>query len=173
MMLRRLGSLLSNVNSPDNTLPIIPLHTSFCDFLINKQKSGDFFVVIPDAHYGLAHACLGLVLRDLRFNICEIESSYLANKDIPGLEARIAEHLPPALVYACRFYGAHIRHLGFETNLFGKLRDFFETKFLFWLESLSLTGNMCLALPVLTYLNLWLASGQGVSPNHHFCETGK
>ena len=162
-MLRRLGSLLTNVNSPDSTLPIIPLHTSFRDFLINKQKSGDFFVVIPDAHYGLAHACLGLVLRDLRFNICEIESSYLANKDIQGLGARIAKHLPPALVYACHFYGAHIAHHGFEINLFGKLRDFFETKFLFWLEALSLTGNMSLALPVLSSLNVWLASGQDVS----------
>ena len=165
MMLRRLGSLLSNVNSHDNTLPIIPLHTSFRDFLMNKQKSGDFFVVILDAHYGLAHACLGLVLRDLRFNICEIESSYLANKDIQGLEARIAEHLPPALVYACHFYGAHIGHLGFDTNLFAKLRGFFETKFLFWLEALSLTGNMHLALPVLTSLSVWLTSGQSVSPN--------
>ena len=164
-MLSRLGSLLSNVNSPDSTLPIIPLHTSFRDFLINKEKSGDFSVVLLDAHYGLAHACLGLMLRDLRFNICKLESSYLANQDIQGLDARVAEHLPPALLYACCFYGAHIGHLGFETDLFSKLRDFFEAKFLFWLEALSLTGNMRLALPVLLSLNVWLASGQGVSPN--------
>jgi hypothetical protein len=164
-MLRRLGSLLSNVNSPDNTLPIIPLHTSFRDFLINKEKSGEFSVVLLDAHYELAHACLGLVLRDLRFNICEIESSYLANKDIEGLDARIANHLPPALLYACCFYGTHVGHLGFETDLFGKLRDFFETKFLFWLEALSLTSNMHLALPMLSSLNVWLASGHGVSLN--------
>jgi hypothetical protein len=164
-MLRRLGSLLSNVNSPDNTLPIIPLHTSFRDFLINKEKSGDFSVILSDAHYGLAHACLGLVLRDLRFNICEIESSYLANKHIQGLDARIAKHLPPALLYACCFYGTHIGHLGFKVDLFGKLRDFFETKFLFWLEALSLTSNMRLALPMLSSLNVWLASGHSVSLN--------
>ena len=172
-MLRRLGSLFSNVNSRDGTLPIIPLHTSFRDFLINKEKSGDFSVVLPNSHNGLAHACLSLMLRDLRFNICNIESSYLANKDVQGLEARISEHLPPALLYACRFYGAHIGHLGFDTNLFGKLRDFFKTKFLFWLEALSLTGNMCLALPMLSSLSVWLASGQGVSPKHWFCEAGK
>jgi hypothetical protein len=164
-MLRRLGSLLSNVNSPEDNLPIIPLHTSFRDFLINKEKSGDFCVVLLDAHHELAHACLGLVLRDLRFNICEIESSYLANKEIEGLDARIAIHLPPALLYACCFYDTHVGHLGFETDLFGKLRDFFETKFLFWLEALSLTSNMHLALPMLSSLNVWLASGHGVSPN--------
>ena len=162
-MLGRLGSLFSNVNVADSTLPIVPLHTSFRDFLINKEKSGFFFIVLRDAHYGLAHSCLGLLLRDLRFNICDIESSYLANKDIQDLEARIAKHLLPTLSYACRFYDDHLKHLDFDTGLFGKLRTFFETKFLFWLEALSLTGNMRLALPALSSLTVWLASGQSVS----------
>jgi len=164
-MLRCLGSLFSNVNSPDGTLPIVPLHTSFRDFLTNEEKSGDFSIALQDAHYELAHSCLDLVLRDLKFNTCNIESSYLANKDIQGLEARVAEHLPPALLYACRFYDDHLEHLGFETDLFGKLRAFFGTKFLFWLEALSLTGDMRLALPALSSVNVWLASGRSVSLN--------
>ncbi len=164
-MLRRLGSLFSNVNSPDDTLLIIPLHTSFRDFLINKEKSSGFFIVLRDAHYGLADSCLDLVLRDLRFNICNIESSHLANKDIQGLEARVTKHLPPALLYACCFYGGHLEHIDFETDLFWKLRAFFETKFLFWLEALSLTSNVHRALPALSSVNVWLASGRSVSPN--------
>src|SRR6266702_4122724 len=43
-MLRCLSSLLSNVNSSDQNLPIAPLHTSFRDFLTNEEKSGDFYV---------------------------------------------------------------------------------------------------------------------------------
>ena len=164
-MLRRLGSLFSNVNSPDRILPIILRHTSFRDFLINEEKSGDFFILLWDAHHGLAHSCLDLLLRDLRFNICDIESSYLANKDIPDLEARIAKHLPPTLSYTCHFYHDHLKHLDFETDLFFKLRSFFETKFLFWLEALSLTSNVPLALPALSSVNVWLASGQSVSAN--------
>ena len=164
-ILRRLGSLFSNVNSPDGTLPVLPLHTSFRDFLINKEKSGDFFIVPRDAHYALAHSCLSLVLRDLRFNICNIESSYLANKDIQDLEARVSKHLPPALLYACRFYDDHLEQLGFETDLFSKLRAFFKTNFLSWLEVLSLMGDMRLALPALSSVNMWLASDQGVSLN--------
>ena len=155
--------MFSNVNSPGDILPILPLHTSFRDFLTNKEKSGDFCIVLRDAHRGLAYSCLGLVLRDLRFNMCKIESSYLANKDIQGLEARVAKHLPPALLYACRFYDDHLEHLEFETDLFYKLRTFFETKFLFWLEALSLTSNMDLAFPALSSVNVWLASGRGVS----------
>ena len=164
-LLRHLGSLFSNVNSPESTLPIIPLHTSFRDFLINKEKSGQFCIVLQDAHYGLTHSCLGLALHALRFNICEIESSYLANKDIQDLEAHVAKNLPPALSYACCFFKSHLEHLDFETDLFWKLQTFFKTKFLFWLEALSLTSNMHVALPALLSVNIWLASGQSVSVN--------
>jgi hypothetical protein len=164
-LLCRLGSLFSNVNSSESTLPIIPLHTSFRDFLINEEKSGEFCVILRDAHYELAHSCLGLVLRGLRFNMCDIESSYLANKDIKDLEACVAKHLPPALLYACCFYDSHLKHLDFETDLFCKLETFFKTKFLFWLEALSLTSNVHLALPALLSVNVWLGSDQIVSLN--------
>ena len=160
--LRYLGSLLSNVTSSDDTLPIVPLHTSFRDF-VTSEKSSVFYVDLRVAHCQLAHACLSLVLDDLKFNICGLESSYLANKDLKDLETRIFKYLPPALSYACHFWSDHLKHLDFETELFGKLETFFKTKFLFWLEALSLTGAMGLASPALSSLSIWLASGQGVS----------
>ncbi len=163
VLLRRLGSLLSNVNSSNEDLPIVPLHTSFRDFLTNKEKSGDFFVSLRDAHRQLAHSCLGLLLNGLKFNICNLESSYLANKDVKDLRSRVDKHIPPALLYACRFWDNHLEHIDFETNVFVQLRAFFAEKFLFWLEALSLTNNVGLASPALSALNVWLASGQGVS----------
>ncbi len=162
-MLRYLGSLLSNVNSADQNLLIIPLHTSFRDFLTNKEKSGDFCVSLQDAHRQLAHSCLGLLLKDLKFNICNLESSYLANKDIKDLRSRVNKYIPPALLYACRFWDDHLEHIDFETDLFGKLRTFIEKKLLFWLEALSLTSDVGLASAAFSSLNAWLASGQGVS----------
>src|SRR6266702_4212548 len=159
-MFRRLSSLLSNVNSSDQTLPVVPLHTSFLDFLTNEEKSGDFYVDLRHSHGHLAHSCLGLVLHELKFNICNLESSYLANKDIGDLHSRIDKHISPALLYACRFWGDHLEYIDFETDLFGKLRTFFEKKFLFWLEALSLTSNVGLASAALSNLNVWLASGQ-------------
>ncbi len=162
-MLRRLSSLLSNVNSSDQNLPIVLLHTSFRDFLTNKEKSRDFYVDLRHSHRHLAHSCLGIMLRELKFNICNLKSSYLPNNNVQDLESCIGEHIPPALLYACRFWDDHLEHLAFETDLFGKLRAIFETKFLFWLEVLSLTSNVRLALPALSFLNVWLASGQGVS----------
>ena len=163
ILLRRLGSLLSNVNSTDDNLPIIPLHTSFRDFLTNKEKSNEFCVNLRDAHHQLARSCLGLLLNGLKFNICNLETSYLANEDVTDLKSRVDERIPPALLYACRFWGDHLEHIGFEIDLYEKLRTFFETKLLFWLEALSLTNYVGLALAACSALNAWLASGQGVS----------
>jgi hypothetical protein len=165
-ILSRLGSLLSNVNSSDKNLPIIPLHTSFRDFLTSKDKSGDFYVSVRDAHDQLTHSCLNLLLDPLdglKFNICNLETSYLANDDVEDLNARVDEHIPPALLYACRFWDDHLKHTDFRIDLFRKVETFFKDKFLFWLETLSLTRVIGLAPSAFATLNMWLASSQGVS----------
>ena len=161
-----LGSLFSNVNSSDKNLPIIPLHTSFRDFLTNKDKSGYFHVSDRDAHDQLAHSCLNLLLdpvEGLKFNICKLETSYLANDDVEDLSTRVEEHIPPALLYACRFWDYHLNHTGFKTDLFGKVESLFKEKFLYWLEALSLTRNIRLAPSAFASLNMWLASSNDVS----------
>ena len=165
-ILGRLGSLLSNVNSPDDNLPIIPHHTSFRDFLTSKDKSGNFFVDDRDAHDQLAHSCLNLLLDPidgLKFNICKLETSYLANVDVEDLNTRVDEHIPPALLYACRFWDNHLKHSDFKTDLFRKVETVFKEKFLFWLEALSLTRNMGLAQSAFATLIMWLGSSPGVS----------
>ena len=162
-VLRYLSSLLSNVTSSDHTLPIVPLHTSLHNFMTNEEKSSIFYVDLHIAHQQLAHSCLDLVLTELKFNICGLESSYLANKDVEGLEVCIAQHLPPALSYACHLWDDHLKQLDFETDLFEKLQTFFGMKFLFWLEALSLLNGLGLASLALSSLSIWLASGHGVS----------
>src|SRR6267154_1501136 len=165
-LLSRLGSLLSNVNSSDKNLPIFPLHTSFRDFLTNKDKSGDFYIGVRDAHHQLTHSCLNLLLDPLdglKFNICKLETSYLANDEVEDLNTRVDQHIPPALLYACRFWDDHLEHTDFRTDLFGKVETLFKDKFLFWLEALSLTRIIGLAQSAFATLNMWLASSQGVS----------
>jgi hypothetical protein len=163
VLLRRLGSLLSNVNSSDENLPIIPLHTSFRDFITDQTKSGERFCVsLDDAHHQLASSCLGLLLDGLKFNICNLETSYLANKDIPDLDSRVDKHIPPALLYACRFWDNHLAHTHFEMELFRKVQSFAEEKLLFWFEALSLTSNLGHAPAAFSVLKVWLG-GQDVS----------
>ncbi|KAF8815814.1 WD40 repeat-like protein [Phlegmacium glaucopus] len=161
VIVRQLGSLLSNVTLADQTLPIVPLHTSFRDFLIDKKMSGTFYHIdLGEAHRQLAHSCLGLMLHDLRFNICKLESSYLPNSKIPDLDIRVNAYIPPALFYACCFWDDHLERLVFEQDLLAKLRSLFEDKFLFWLEVLSLKRSVAHATPALSTLKKWLPSDQ-------------
>ena len=164
--LHRLGSLLSNVNSSDKNLPIIPLHTSFRDFLTNKDKSGDFYVGLRDSHDQLTHSCLNLLLDPvdgLKFNICKLETSYLANDDVEDLDTRVVQHISPPLLYACRFWDDHLKHTDYKADLFGNVETLFKEKFLYWLEVLSLTRNIGLAPSAFATVNTWLESAPGVS----------
>ena len=151
-----LGSLLSNVNSFG--LPIIPLHASFRDFLIDRNRSGDFYIDLNDAHYQLTTSCLGLMLHEsgLKFNICHLETSYLANKDIPGIQSLVEMYICPALSYACCFWGNHLKHVSLDLKVINKLQLLLKEKFLFWLEVLSLIDSMGLAPPILLTLKAWL-----------------
>ncbi|KAI0263042.1 hypothetical protein BC834DRAFT_998359 [Gloeopeniophorella convolvens] len=78
-----LGSLLSNVSSPDSTLPIVPVHTSFRDFLMDKSRSGAFYVDINLAHHQLAYLTLRIMVHKLHLNLCDLETSYLLTKISP------------------------------------------------------------------------------------------
>jgi hypothetical protein len=109
---------------------------------LTNKKSVAFYVDLGEAHRQLAHACLGLMLDNLKFNICELESSYLANSDVPDLESRICKYIPDALSYACLFWDNHLKHLDFEHDLSTKIRCILETKFLFWLEVLSVKSSV-------------------------------
>ena len=96
---------------------------------------------------------------NLKFNICNLETSYLPNDLIFNLQSRINEYISPALFYACCFWDDHLECVSFEQGLVTKVQLLFEEKFLFWLEILSLTGTVGLATPVLRSLEVWLASG--------------
>jgi hypothetical protein len=100
------------------------------------------------------------MLNNLKFNICKLESSYIPNSDVLDLESRIAQYIPPALSYACVSWEDHLKHAAFDDDLVTKLRSLFETKFLFWLEVLSVKGRVGLASQALSSLKTWLRSGQ-------------
>ena len=158
-IVQSLGSLLSNVTLTDRTLPIVPLHTSFRDFLTDVEMSGVFYIDLGEAHRQLAYSCLGHMLHNLKFNICNLETSYLSNDSISDLQSRINGCIPPALLYACHLWDDHLERVSFEQDLVTRVQLLFEEKFLFWLEVLSLTGTVSLATPALRSLEAWLASG--------------
>ena len=143
-IIRPLGALLSGTIDPAAT--IRPLHASFPEFLMDENRSGEFFIDVSHIHKDLAFASLGVMKDGLQFNICRLPTSYLPNSEIHDLPERVKKYISPELSYSCRFWTDHLRLTQFNLPLAEAVRGFFNDEWLlFWLEVLSLlkTINSC------------------------------
>ena len=76
--------------------------------------------------------------RDLERNMCGLPDGVI-NSEVVDLKERIKEHISQALEYACRSWHKHL--IGtIPAHIAPILHRFLETKFLFWLEVLSVLG---------------------------------
>ena len=132
-----MAAFLSGIT--DSSVAIRPLHASFSDFLTDRDRSHEFFIDVHLIHKDLAFASLGIMMKNLRFNICDLPSSYLPNAEVLDLDDRIKKCLPTELVYSCQFWTDHVRQVPFNSALAAEVRAFFNNeKLLFWFEVLSL-----------------------------------
>ena len=96
----------------------------------------------------------------LKFNICDLETSYLPNNDVKDLSRRITRNIGHPLIYSCRFWAAHIRDtptdLAGNVDLIADVRDFIQSCFLYWLEVMSLTEEVVAANMALLGVARWI-----------------
>jgi len=90
-----MAALLSGAT--DSSVAIRPLHASFAEFLIDRDRSGEFFVDVHSIHNDLTFASLGIMRDKLEFNICDLPSSYLLNSEVLDLDDRIKKWIPAEL----------------------------------------------------------------------------
>ncbi|KDN46741.1 hypothetical protein RSAG8_04121, partial [Rhizoctonia solani AG-8 WAC10335] len=127
-------------------------HSSFKDYITNSSRSGDFLIQLDQYEAEPAACCLKLMERDLRFNICELDTSHILNSEVPDLKLRIDSHIGPALKYACLHW---IDHFIASPNqaLVAEIRKLFEgPQLMYWIEVLSLLGCLDLAVTGLSAL---------------------
>ncbi|KAF7977772.1 hypothetical protein HWV62_2655 [Athelia sp. TMB] len=155
--LQRLGSVIKW--SPGQ--PARMLHKSFPDYLTDRVACGaePWFIDINEHQHALAVGCLRIMNSQLRFNICNLKSSHIPNADITDLAARIDAAIPQNLAYACRFLRHHLRLMPVgESTILSLMLQFFESKFLFWLEVLSLMGEVQVASLTMIAVKNWVPS---------------
>ncbi|KAL4061854.1 hypothetical protein V8B97DRAFT_586408 [Scleroderma yunnanense] len=155
IILNFMGSFL--VGTTDTSTPVRPLHSSFYDFLLDQQRSGEFFLDQADVHYDLALSSLRVMQGSLRFNICSFPTSYLRNSDVVDLAKRIEENIPLHLLYSCRFWASHLQDVEYDYDLAHHLRAFVtEEQFLFWMETLGVSNFIGAAYRALISAEMWL-----------------
>jgi len=130
-------------------------HLSISDFFVSDNCQGDYQVNLRDANVELGIACLEKMVEQLRFNICGLEDSRLANADVKDLGSRIKENISDALQYSSLYWSNHLcftPDIG-DTRVWEKLRIFFEGSYaLYWVEVLSIMGMLRIGVPRLREL---------------------
>lgn len=141
-MAQKLSSLV--IGTEDLDTPLVALHTSFTDFLQEEARSKAYFVDPIEFHKRLATRSIELMQANLRFNICDVKTSFKPNDQIANLQKAIQDHISNALLYACKFWAYHLSKLADWTDLEALRRavtGLLNTHFLAWLEVMSLTGS--------------------------------
>jgi len=152
-----LSSLLYRDDAANNGIRV--RHLSVYDFFRSDRSS--YQVNVQDANLWLGIACLKAMTTQLRFNICKLDDSRLANADIKDLPSRVEQNISDALQYSCLHW---LDHLCFPpTNrdqrmlVLGSLKEFFEGLYpLFWVEVLSVMGMVPIGVPNLRRVLSWV-----------------
>ena len=127
-------------------------HLSISDFFLRNGCHPDYHVDLRNANIDLGIACLNTMVEQLRFNICKLEDSRLANADIEDLPSRITENISDALQYGSVYWPDHLCVISDnrDERVWEILRKFFGGPYaLFWLEVLSVMGIVPIGVPSL------------------------
>ena len=125
-------------------------HLSISDFFTSDDCK--YKISLQDAHAQLGTVCIQTMLSQLRFNICKLEDSRLANAEIQDLQSRIRRNISDALQYSCLYWSNHLCFGPKNNNecVQEYLMKFFEGPCsVFWIEVLSLMEMLWMSIPSL------------------------
>ncbi|GAB1527962.1 hypothetical protein RhiTH_011151 [Rhizoctonia solani] len=158
-----LQSLYSVLHVSQVTNMVSTLHASFPDYIFDEARSKRFYCDETTHSQLLSKHCFDIMHDQLRFNICGIETSFIADSEVKDLKARINRSISPTLSYAAHHWGHHVAkstHCG-ETQT--KLEEFFSNQLLFWMEVLSLKGTLDMGIAMLSLVKPWLTAKKSPS----------
>ena len=89
----------------------------------------------------IATKCFERMKELLKYNICDFQSDYILNTDVPDIDYRVTQCIPSFLKYICCNWAHHLRDVSYSYELCSLLRFFVYNQLLFWFEILSLTST--------------------------------
>ncbi|QRW21988.1 Vegetative incompatibility protein HET-E-1 [Rhizoctonia solani] len=178
-----IGSLHSVLHVPDRGGLISTLHASFHDFLLNRSRAREaYYSDEARRNEIIAQSCFRVMKKQLRFNICHLQSSFVADSDVLDLDEQIKQSVSSELVYACRYWSEHLQSSNASISedsscvLAAMLDDFLSTRLLFWLEVMNLAKCKWTASLALRHTRAWLQANnlmpeywRGLLDAYNFC----
>jgi hypothetical protein len=159
--IERILDKLSSVISVTHDLTIRIVHLSFVEFLCSPDKCPDRYLIDRDrGSWEVSMTCFRLMTKELKFNICNFETSHIPNSCVDGLSDRIIANISGPLQYACQYWGAHLQETPHREDrsavLVTDIQNFFYNRFLYWLEVMSVTGQVATAITALLSAADWI-----------------
>ncbi|CCO36139.1 Vegetative incompatibility protein HET-E-1 [Rhizoctonia solani AG-1 IB] len=103
-----LTPLFSVLHVSEATGTVSTLHASFPDFIFDQARSDRFHCNELEINQTIAQHCFGIMDRQLRFNLCGLESSFKCDDEAEGLTARVSKAISPTLSYVIGHWGDHL-----------------------------------------------------------------
>ncbi|KAG8680710.1 hypothetical protein FRC08_016093 [Ceratobasidium sp. 394] len=155
-VVNRLGSVLYR----DDHSAVRALHLSFSDFMTGDDCPKEYRTDVIVQNAALTESCLQIMLRDLRINICGLETPCRMNRDVPDLPSRIEKNISLELSYRSLYWTTHLVTPAFATispqilNLLSKF--LFGEHLIYWIELLSLTKELRAITECMDKLMKWI-----------------
>ncbi|KAH8797325.1 WD40-repeat-containing domain protein [Flagelloscypha sp. PMI_526] len=129
-------------------------HPSFHNIVLSSTE-GKFPFHPPSVHLVLAQACIKEMMTSLRFNICNLESSFTPDSDLkPTLEERTTKHIGEFLTYASKNWWLHTKRCDAAgmLSILPRVETMLKEKGIFWIEVMSLLKSVKGCIPILQEL---------------------
>ena len=113
----------------------------------------------PTVHHAeIVLSCLNLMKDRLKRNICKLDDYAVLNK-VKDLSVYKKDHIGDALEYACCFWTKHLLKIPGSSSYIEEVQkaidDFFTAHLLYWIEVLSLIGNLNIGVHALNDIQQW------------------
>ncbi|THU86871.1 WD40 repeat-like protein [Dendrothele bispora CBS 962.96] len=135
------------INNEDKK--VYTFHASFSDYIFSAERSREDYCDQLVHQVVLEEACLSIMDKKLHFNMGNLPSSFLLDKEVEGIDKRIAENIPEELEYCCFFWAYHLRKCRVDEEMISMLEAFIQKKMIFWIEAMFLLDRLPLCLDIL------------------------
>jgi len=134
---------------------IYPIHASLRDFLTDPDRCTNPRIFVNPTHHHsmISRACFDRM------------ASLLQKPDLRDICRDGKTLLPDDLTYACQYWARHLAESNLDQSLIGRLQDFASARLLYWIEGLSLIGDLDLGISGLGIVIKVLVVG----PRLHCC----
>jgi len=151
-VLSRLHAVLYTENDK-----VLSYHKSFSDFIFDQNRAKEFWCDQMEHHRLLTSSCFR-IMDGLKFNIANIASSFLLDRDNSALPDAVKQNIPPELRYSCRNWDYHLSAVAASDSdaLRRTLSEFLQFRILFWIEAMNLLGSRGLCDQMLKRARKWV-----------------